>query len=290
MQILCRSSATFGLGVLVVALGANFAQAQSLPGLTNLDFSVYKGVAPKASFTAVNPTGWTGSGDAYIAHPCTGTCVPGQPGDESAASQYGPISTSENPTDLTPSVFKSAASNYVMAVGDANTDSGFQSATLTGLTVGETYELTFYQGASQEKNYGGDSSDQWVVALSTSGLQVSCPAGPSPGPCTYGSSDPHASIQTSPLMNVPTGTADGWEPVTMFLTADSPTEKLSFLAWSNQGAQNLTVPPVLFLAGIDADLPEPSTWAMMIVGFLGIGGLAWRRSRRAALAAQGSKA
>ena len=110
--------------------------------------------------------------------PAPARAFPVNPGTSWLRVQYGPISTSENPTDLTPSVFKSAASNYVMAVGDANTDSGFQSATLTGLTVGETYELTFYQGASQEKNYGGNSSDQWVVALSTSGLQVSCPAGP----------------------------------------------------------------------------------------------------------------
>jgi hypothetical protein len=296
MQTLFCNSAAASVAVLAFALGPIWAHADTLPGLTNLDFAFYKGVAPKASFSAVDPTGWTANPDTvtgiattFIAHPCTGACVPGQPGDESAASPLAPITTYANPTDLTPSVFKSALSNYVVANGDANTDSGFQSATLTGLTAGKTYELTFYQGASQEVGFSGASNDQWVVALSTSGLQVSCPGGPSPGPCTYSSSDKNASIKTSPLMNVPTGSVDGWEPVTLYLTADSTSEKLSFLAWGNQGEQNLTVPPVLFLTGIDADLPEPSTWAMMIVGFLGIGGVAWRRSRRAALAAQTSK-
>jgi PEP-CTERM motif len=34
----------------------------------------------------------------------------------------------------------------------------------------------------------------------------------------------------------------------------------------------------------DLDVPEPSTWAMMILGFAGIGFMAYRRSRKNAMA------
>jgi MYXO-CTERM domain-containing protein len=36
---------------------------------------------------------------------------------------------------------------------------------------------------------------------------------------------------------------------------------------------------------VSAAAPELSTWAMMLLGFAGIGFLAWRRSRKAAVAA-----
>ena len=59
-----------------------------------------------------------------------------------------------------------------MANGNPTTDSGF-STNLTGLTVGQTYELTFYQGASQQAGLSGTTTnDQWIVSLGTSGLQV----------------------------------------------------------------------------------------------------------------------
>jgi hypothetical protein len=44
-------------------------------------------------------------------------------------------------------------------------------------------------------------------------------------------------------------------------------------------------PPVRYIGeGIASSVPEPSTWAMMIMGFAGIGFLAYRRRRNAALA------
>ena len=53
---------------------------------------------------------------------------------------------------------------------------------------------------------------------------------------------------------------------------------MSFLAWGDNGSTT-NLPPMAFLAGVDSPtigVPEPSTWAMMILGFLGIGGVAWR--------------
>ena len=205
MQTSFRKPAAVSFAALAAALGASWAQAdQYLPGLTNQDFSTYSGVAPKATFTAVNPTGWTytaGGGNlVFIAHPCTGTCVPGSGSDQSAA---GPVylTTWANPVDLTPSVFLSSKSNYVEADGNPTFEDGFQYTTITGLTPGDSYALTFYQGASQQKGYYGTTTNQWIVSLGTSGLQVNC----STNPCTYYNNDPNASIQVSPLMTRPDG-------------------------------------------------------------------------------------
>ena len=290
MQTSFRKPAAVSLIALGVAMTGWAAKADYLPGLTNQDFSVYTGANPKATFTSVNPTGWTytsGGGNlVFIDHPCTGTCVPGSSGDQSAA---GPVylTTYANPTDLSPSVFLSSKSNYVEADGNPIFEDGFQYTKLTGLTPGQTYSLTFYQGASQQTGFVGTTTNQWIVSLGTAGMQVNCTGGPS---CTYYNSDPHASIKTSPLMTVPTGTAVGWMAVSLDFTADAATQELSFLAWGDNG-NTTNLPPMAFLAGVDSPyipptVPETSTWAMMILGFLGIGGAAWRRGKRSPVGAE----
>jgi hypothetical protein len=69
-------------------------------------------------------------------------------------------------------------------------------------------------------------------------------------------------------MQAPTGTAVGWQYVSVNLAADATTELLSFLAWGNNGS-TVNLPPMAFLSGVDSPpglVPEPSTWAMMILG------------------------
>ncbi len=69
---------------------------------------------------------------------------------------------------------------------------------------------------------------------------------------------------------------------TFTFTANSPTELLSFLAVGTPAAN---LPPFALLDGVSLTaVPEPSTWAMMLVGFGGLGYAALRR-RRTALAA-----
>jgi hypothetical protein len=277
------------------------AKADYIPGLTNQDFSVYTGSAPKATFSSVKPTGWTISGASdddlvFVVHPCTGTCVPGSSEDQSAA---GPVylTTYHNPTDLSPSVFLSSKSNYVEADGNPQYENGFEYNDITGLTVGETYSLTFYQGASQQTGFNGATTNQWIVSLGTQGMSVGhyvgsvltsgCSSGQT---CVYYNTDSKASIKQSPLMNVPSNGVVGWEAVSLDFVADAATQELSFLAWGNNGS-TVNLPPMAFLAGVDSpnippSVPETSTWAMMILGFLGIGGVALRRGKRSPVGAE----
>jgi PEP-CTERM motif len=270
--------AAAGLSAIGLSLVASGAWADpALPGLQNQTFTQYTGSAPKGSFTSVNPVGWTGgNGLIFIASP------------KSPNSAAGPtyLTTYGNP--FGPAV----PGNYVEADGNPTYESGFN-YTVTGLTVGQSYSLSFYQGASSQVGFGFNNyvgyntgtTNQWIVALTTvasGGLKLACcgPTDPLYGPTDYYySTDANASIAASKLMNVPYAGTIGWEYTSVTLKADATTELLSFLAWGDNGS-TVNLPPMAFLSGVDSPaglVPEPSTWAMMGIGFLGLAGVAWRR-------------
>lgn len=137
------------------------------------------------------------------------------------------------------------------------------------------------------------TTNQWVVALTTvasGGLQINHDGGPYDPiygqTSTYYSIDPSASIATSPLMTVPYQGTVGWQYVSVDLTADAPTELLSFLAWGDNGS-TVNLPPIAFLSGVDSPnglVPEPSTWVMMAMGFVGLGLVGRRQLKKRTVA------
>ena len=271
---------TFTLAAAAATLigAAGVAHADPLPNLTNLDFTQYTGSAPKGPFTSVAPVGWTGgSGLIFI------------DGQSDAASAAGPVylQTYGNPTG-------SVTGNYVEADGNPQFESGFNYE-VTGLTAGKTYTLSFYQGASQQTGFASTipTTNQWIVSLGKNGLQLN---GGGPVDPLYGATDtysnPGASIAASPLMTVQPGGTVGWQYVTVNLTADSDTDLLSFLAWGDNGS-TVNLPPIAFLAGVDSppglgsDVPEPGAWALLVLGFGGLGlTLRARHKSNRALASQ----
>jgi hypothetical protein len=86
--------------------------------------------------------------------------------------------------------------------------------------------------------------------------------------------------QDTATITVPSGGFSGWIDVTMDFTATAVDETLSFLPG---GSGN---PPFVLLDSVSLTaVPEPSTWAMMLLGFGGLGVVARLRRRRAAAAA-----
>ncbi|WP_294541967.1 PEP-CTERM sorting domain-containing protein [uncultured Rhodoblastus sp.] len=286
MAFLNRKSAFTGLSALALSVVAGAAWADPLPGLVNQDFTSYTGSAPKGPFTSVNPVGWTGGNGLIF--------IDGQDFPNSAA---GPIylTTYGNPVG-------SVKGNYVEADGNPTFESGFN-YTVTGLTVGKTYSLSFYQGASTQTGFGynpitnsnSPTTNQWIVSLGTQGLSINYNAGPYDPiygqTSLYYNNDPNASIAASPLMTVPYQGTVGWNYVSVNLTADATTDVLSFLAWGDNGS-TVNLPPIAFLSGVDSPpglgsgVPEPSTWAMMGLGFIGLGLMAQRRRAKSPETAQ----
>lgn len=271
-------------GALAFALASGPAHAvvNPLPGLTNLNFLTYSGSAPKNYFTNVNPDGWTGgSGLIFIA-------TPGDMSVSSSACGSTYLTTYGCPSTL------NIKGGYNEVEADANPgfESGFNYL-LTGLTPGETYSLSFYQAASQQTTFGNglNTTEQWIVSLGTGGFTTCNGCGPynsyyGSNESTYSNTDPSASIVATNKMTTPSGGLTNWNYVTVDLTADAATQYLSFLAWGNDGT-TANLPPIAFLTGVNSApglIPEPSTWAMMGLGFVGLAGMAWRRSRRPARA------
>jgi hypothetical protein len=177
--------------------------------------------------------------------------------------------------------------NVVEADGNPIFESGFND-TVTGLTAGQTYNLTFYQAASQQLGFVGNTTEQWIVALGGGGFSV-CPGCGAFDP-TFGSfqstySDPGASIATTALMSTPSGGLTDWNFVSLNLTASASTQLLSFLAWGDNGTTN-NLPPMVFLTGVNSpaglNTPEPGSIFLFGTLVLGIGGTVWRRRRTAA--------
>jgi hypothetical protein len=168
----------------------------------------------------------------------------------------------------------SPAGNYFYGV-----DSTFQpsalSQAISGLTVGDEYTLTFDYAAAQQYLYSGYTTDQWVVTL---GSQT---------------------IAMTPTIDLTSNGFSGWltESVTFTYEGDGPNPNLltfvdngmggcnsSFLdcAINNPGASGS--PPFSLLDGVSLTaVPEPSTWAMMLLGFAGLGYAGMRNRRRPAI-------
>ena len=139
--------------------------------------------------------------------------------------------------------------NFVEADGDPSY-SGAIYQTITGLTAGKTYEVSFYQAAGQQAGFTGPTTEQWQVSL---GDQT----------------------QLSKLYSLPQGAVGPWELQRMLFTANSSSEVLTFLAEGTPGG----APPISFLDGVWMGVPEPADWVLMLLGVAGLGAAA-RASRK----------
>ena len=144
---------------------------------------------------------------------------------------------------------------FVEADGDPNY-SGVIYQTITGLTAGAQYVVSFYQAAGQQYGFTGPTTEQWAVSLG-------------------------GSTQLSSLFSLPQGGVGPWMKQSLTFTADGASDVLSFLAEGTPGG----APPISFLDGVslDAAVPEPGAWTLMILGAVGLGAIL--RRRRVTLAA-----
>jgi len=258
---------------LALALGAA-SSAGAVNLITNGNFSTttfgslagWSGSEVDPAFGDANAvTGWTsgtGAGDNVtynIWFKGDGTEKGGNTGVD-AKSRWGEAGQRPNANYTGACNLVGCGGAFMVLDGDPVAAGPF-SQTVTGLVVGRTYALTFDWAAGELQDRQGFSTEQLHVFL--------------------GSDEQSTSVYhntASPLSNP--GSFSGWNQVTFNFKATATTEALKFLS---DGAPANNLPPVAFLDGVSLTMvPEPATWAIMLVGF---GALGAALRRRRALAA-----
>lgn len=148
--------------------------------------------------------------------------------------------------------------NFVALDGafPTTSDNASISQLITGLTVGRHYKLTFDYGFSQER----DPSGVYFSGDTINSLTAS-----------FGSTD----WNSGNILLTSHGFV-GWDSATIDFTATSGSELLKFVARANVALPSYAL---LSNVSISSAVPEPATWAMMILGFFGVGATARRRQR-----------
>jgi hypothetical protein len=252
VRVVGRHAAVSTLSALVLATFANAAMAQTnlvkngnfaiTGGTTSFQFGLTGGsYSPTESLAD-----WTSTGYNFVFLP-TSTVANGSSGTLALWSPVSSPSSSNGFTNASPT-----GGNFIGADSDYETEAITQ--TITGLTVGKTYAVSFaWAGAQQEgTNYTSPTTDQWSVTLGGSGTQ------------------------STQVVDVTGKGFSGWMTETFDYVATNSTEVLSFLASGSPAGQ----PPFALLANVSmTQVPEPATWALMLTGLVGLAGFA--RARRA---------
>jgi hypothetical protein len=144
--------------------------------------------------------------------------------------------------------------------------------TITGLTPGATYDLSFLANYFTENNVSGDTV-QWIANLGGTATFN--------GPGGNFSGFTGGETQATPVATIPQGTGGvngtGWISQVLTFTAQSPSEALTFLAAGSGD------PPFAAITNISlsdpAPAPEPAAWCLMGLGVFGLGSILRLRRR-----------
>jgi hypothetical protein len=144
------------------------------------------------------------------------------------------------------------------------------SQTLNNLTIGQQYHLGFWWAAGQQSIgdtlFAGATTDAWTVCFGTCSFTSAFDTnGDGYSTLTPGTGE----MYTTATVNIPSHGFSPWRYENFSFTATSTTATLSLLSYGTPLGQ----PPFALLDGVTLDVPEPTTWAMMLIGFGLVGGI-----------------
>jgi hypothetical protein len=189
--------------------------------------------------------GWSTSGYNFVFLP--GSTVAN--GNAGTLSLWSPANGAANGfTNASPT-----GGNFVAADGDYPGNTLPITQSISGLTVGKTYALSFAWAAAQQSGFTGATTEQWQVSLG--GVQ-----------------------QNTQTVNLPSQGFSGWMNQTFYYVATATTETLSFLANGSPA-----IPPFALLANVSLTAaPEPASSALLLTGVAALAGAGRFKRRRAA--------
>jgi hypothetical protein len=255
----------------VSLLNGNFAPATGMTGIVHFGDS-------NATDSTTVPN-WISEGYNFLVSSGTGLAKPNNL-DGNDPTTGLPRSVNFAGTTLTA---PNGAGYYIAA--DGAYDAGRISQDITGLTIGQTYNVSYYQAAAQQVGsaYNTATTDLWQVNVGGTYVRP-----------TYGGSATNTTGETngtggftggtthdSPLMSLAvqgaagsqtttTGNTkvNGWQQDSFAFTATAATQKLSFFAKGTPVGK----PPFALLSGVSVtQTPEPADFigTLIGIGFVG---------------------
>lgn len=148
-------------------------------------------------------------------------------------------------------------------VSNAPPDSGILSQTIGGLVAGGTYNLTFYQafddGGSLDQNPNGG----WSISLGSQTQRSEAILGSA------------ATLPFGALRQIIS--FSGWRKESLMFTATQSSESLAFTAFGTGTRSSVFLDGVSLTLATPAAVPEPTTYAMISLGLIGVGYVARRK-------------
>jgi hypothetical protein len=190
-------------------------------------------------------TGWTSTGYNFI-YASGSADTTGAVGHDGTVKLWGPGTGSANGLPAS----SPNGGNYFAA--DGAFEVGALSQTLTGLTVGNTYVVSFWWAGAQQSGFTGVNTEQWKVGFG-------------------------ASTQSTAIASNVSHGFTGWAFQTFNFIADNTSDVLSFLAVGTPTGE----PPFSLIDGVSV-VPEPGSIVLIGVGVVGFGVVRLRRRAKSA--------
>jgi hypothetical protein len=266
-----RKAASIGVSAAALLMVATTAHATSL--VLNGSFSLNSGSVSGNGCKVVAVNGcvqnWSSTGYTFLYTSAADAQSPGVSG----VTMWGPSSAGGGSANG----FGASPDGGAFLALDGDYQTGSVQQTITGLTPGATYAVSYYWAASQQEGFAGATIQGMNVCLGTSGESYK---NTSTQPLSGGTDAPSnincsGSGASTALISLPNHGFSGWQSVTVDLTANSTSDVLSFLSYGN-----LQVPPFALLDGVSMNqvTPEPSTLPLFLTGLMG--GLGVLRSKK----------
>jgi hypothetical protein len=258
------------VGISATAIATLGASAQAVT-LTNGNFTPVAGRTVSSFFSDGGVAGWTVGADGN-----SGKLAFVAPVGGSAPTELNTLARSRSAgvwvlRGNTPIQSPDDIAQWFVAVDGDPTYSTPISQTVTGLTAGQKYDVTFYQAAGQQTGLDDGTTERWAVNLGRTLLstrnytttgQLSALMSPiqpfGPGLNTFDSNGNQLTGGTATNVSP-------WQKQTLTFTADAASDTLSFLAVGTPSGR----PPFSLLAGLTVtptSVPEPFTIIGTIVG------------------------
>jgi hypothetical protein len=157
--------------------------------------------------------------------------------------------------------------NFIVADGASGYDVAIYQS-LTGLTSGEVYAVSFWYAAGQQYSFTGTTTEGWQVSLESGAQTTQVTAN-------------GTTIQDTPTQagsGLASGSFQAWAQETFYFTASGTSQVLTFLSMGTPSGQ----PPAVLLSDVtmDSTTPEPASVTFFAIGMASLIGLLWYRRNR----------